>query len=106
MTYKELHRELWLWLADNPEMLKSDWPRWKHNGGDIGFVTSYCFACEYIESMYQLGFDVGCHKYCPIGSCQPEYDKWWRLQEYQRQRRKWALRIANKEWTDYVDESK
>jgi len=41
-----LHREMWGWLAENPEKMKCDWPRWKENGGDIEYVCAYCFACE------------------------------------------------------------
>jgi len=42
-----LHKELWQWLADNPDKEKNEWPRWSSNGGDIGYVTARCFACNY-----------------------------------------------------------
>ena len=41
-----LHRELWGWLAENPEKRKCDWPRWKACGGDIRGVFALCFACQ------------------------------------------------------------
>ena len=44
---KELHTELWLWLAENPKKEKNDWPRWEENGGDIPKMEAECFACEY-----------------------------------------------------------
>lgn len=44
-----LHRKLWLWLADNPEKSKEDWPEWDYNGGTVEKVKHLCFACEYIE---------------------------------------------------------
>ena len=45
---KELHEKLWLdWLAKDPKRAKSDWPRWKDNGGDIPENSFYCFPCEY-----------------------------------------------------------
>ena len=46
-TALKLHRELWLWLAENPSKWKSDWPRWRFNGGDIDEVEADCFCCEY-----------------------------------------------------------
>lgn len=44
---KELHTELWLWLAENPKRDKLDWPQWKFNGGDIASIRGSCFPCEY-----------------------------------------------------------
>ena len=44
---KELHTELWLWLAENPDSEKTGWPRWKGNGGNISYVRAGCFPCEY-----------------------------------------------------------
>jgi len=42
-----LHRELWGWLADNPNKQKWDWPEWKVMGGGMGFIDNYCFCCAY-----------------------------------------------------------
>jgi len=48
----KLHRELWGWLADNPEMSKGDWSGWedlleRHPGliRKESLLASECFAC-------------------------------------------------------------
>lgn len=43
------HKELWSWLAQNPELDKERWPGWKHNGGEYDVAAFYCFACEYAK---------------------------------------------------------
>jgi hypothetical protein len=56
------HKELWQWLADNPEMNKEDWPGWKCSGGTIEDTSGYeCFACEYIG---ELPYSARCN--CPL----------------------------------------
>lgn len=52
------HREMWLWLADHPEMIKEDWPGWEYNGGEVEEGNYDCFACEYSD-------DIDC-KDCPL----------------------------------------
>ena len=47
------HKELWNWLAENPDKNKEDWPEWSHNGGPIQEVENDCFACDAL-------FDGGC----------------------------------------------
>ena len=42
----ELHKEIWTWLADNPDKGSDDWPRWEKKGGDVQNVKNDCFACE------------------------------------------------------------
>ena len=45
-----LHRKLWMWLADNPEMEKEDWHGWDdgyRDEFDEITVVGNCFACEY-----------------------------------------------------------
>jgi len=39
----ELHRELWDWLAQNPDADKADWPGWS----DYPQIPSLCFLCNY-----------------------------------------------------------
>ena len=46
---KELHEELWGWLAEDPKREKWDWPRWEMKGGDIPGKWAYCFPCAYAE---------------------------------------------------------
>lgn len=41
----KVHRDLWGWLAENPEKRKEDWPRWKDNGGNILNLEMLCPAC-------------------------------------------------------------
>jgi hypothetical protein len=45
-TAKQLHQELWSWLAENPERGELSWPRWETNGGDVPAIDYYFFACE------------------------------------------------------------
>ena len=41
------HRELWLWLAENPLKEKSEWPGWVYNGGPYEEMLFNCPACQY-----------------------------------------------------------
>ena len=43
----EVCRDLWRWLADNPDKWKWDWTEWKDNGGKIPNCKSHCPLCEY-----------------------------------------------------------
>ena len=60
-----LHVELWNWAYANPELEKSQWPRWGINGGDI-FIGQdcFCFACEW-DDILSGEEDSNC-SYCPI----------------------------------------
>lgn len=40
---RDLHRQLWQWLADNPEKYKGDWPGWA--GYPDVYAQQQCFAC-------------------------------------------------------------
>ena len=42
---KKLHKELWLWLAENPGKAKWNWPKWDFNEGKIPKQIADCFAC-------------------------------------------------------------
>ena len=46
--YHSLHKEMWLWLAENPEAAKSDWPRWNETDV-VGKAIHHCFACSALE---------------------------------------------------------
>lgn len=48
------HKELWDWLAKNPDKNKYDWPGWGFNGGKH-VATRGCFACKYV--VYRYGWD-------------------------------------------------
>ena len=43
----EVCRDLWQWLADNPDKGKWKWPEWEYNGGKIPYCESDCPLCEY-----------------------------------------------------------
>lgn len=57
------HVKLWLWLYDNPDKDKRDWPGWDN----CGHVQGLCFACEYayIKRMGDNYKHNSCY-YCPF----------------------------------------
>jgi hypothetical protein len=69
MMAKQLHKELWSWLAENPQCGKVHWPRWADNGGDVPVVRNRCFPCEIAKP--------GNFKQCPI-----EWPGGWCLAEH------------------------
>jgi len=78
----ELHREMWTWLAENPDKCKNEWPEWQENGGSAPYAISSCFACEEcsyvcIACMLDWGIAVydGC--YCEKNERSP-YHNWLR----------------------------
>ena len=44
------HKELWNWLAENPDMQKGHWPGWDEieDWDDEIYPDNNCFACEYL----------------------------------------------------------
>lgn len=58
------HKELWDWLARNPDKEKDDWPGWIGNGGEYYYVVAECFACEYDLKLSDTEYDE-C-RYCPL----------------------------------------
>lgn len=46
------HRDMWHWLADNPDKEKAGWPGWKyHDDDDFDKEGSnYCFLCGYVST--------------------------------------------------------
>ena len=46
-TTLEVCRNLWQWLAHNPDKEKWDWPEWKDNGGKIPECHANCPVCVY-----------------------------------------------------------
>lgn len=98
MTRREgikLHREMWRWLAENPDKNKHDWPRWGHNGGDIdNDIPTLCFACK-------ITGEYGC-KYNPCvfvwrgEFCTGKKSEFWKwfIAKQDRWRTYWAKKIA------------
>ena len=76
----EVCRDLWQWLADNPDKGKWDWPNWKHNGGKIPKCESNCPLCEYINSY--KGYCSDCLLWGKgkelEGDCQDDKSPYWR----------------------------
>ena len=46
-TTLEVCRDLWQWLADNPDKGKWSWPGWEHNGGETPECWGSCPVCQY-----------------------------------------------------------
>jgi len=53
------HKELWDWLARNPDKGKEDWPGWK----ETAMVEAECFACQYVTDNFA---DTLCSGVCPL----------------------------------------
>ena len=91
-TNEELHREMWNWLAENPEKSKADW---LNNNGYTADKRPLCecFACEEC--------DHGCSK-CPlnknvIGCFSGLYNAWSETTDMPA-KAKLAEMIANLPW--------
>ncbi|MBW8001739.1 MAG: hypothetical protein FVQ80_06915 [Planctomycetes bacterium] len=59
-----LFREQWDWHFHHPTKFKTDWPRWKSNGGDIPDAENDCFLCEWVSSTKPN--DDLCQVKCPV----------------------------------------
>lgn len=62
------HKELWDWLAKNPEKGKADWPGWEFYCDSRLYY--WCFACEYARNEatgkgINPTFGIKC-QYCPL----------------------------------------
>ena len=56
-AYISKHREIWNWLAENPDKEKMHWPGWENNKR----VSNNCFLCGYSDA---TGHEGGCN--CPL----------------------------------------
>ena len=77
---KQLHTELWLWLAEDPKRKKWNWPRWKMKGGDISGDWAYCFPCAYGDCCPLDGWNPDTDRSCLGGL----YDSWVRAKGKKR----------------------
>jgi hypothetical protein len=94
--YIKKHREMWNWLAENPNKKKEHWPGWEL----IGYIENNCFLCGYI---FQSG--DGLCKNCPLDwviteTCmgrgsEMSYYRSYELATILRQRSGYAKIIAN-----------
>lgn len=58
------HRELWGWLAENPDKENDEWPGWVYNGGTYPKVVADCFCCDYATWSSPVSENF-CH-HCPL----------------------------------------
>jgi hypothetical protein len=45
--YIKKHREVWKWLAENPDKEKAQWPGWKPGE----HIANDCFLCCYVDKL-------------------------------------------------------
>jgi hypothetical protein len=90
----EICRDLWLWLADNPDQEKGEWPDWEEHGD----MDNFCPCCEYF--LLTNSDNDACDEECllkdlwPYGcvDCDSAFQK-WRYSEVE-DRKEPALEIA------------
>lgn len=83
------HKELWDWLAKNPDKEKDDWKGWDIHGGKYVLDGNCCFACLYDD------YTEGRCNDCPLvwahlSCCSQEnslYKKWERFDEDEEETR-------------------
>lgn len=97
------HKELWGWLAKNPDKEKSDWHGWRKNGGQYPTGFRHCFACAYAAKCCIRGLLCS---HCPFEldkrALRPNYDclgglfsDWLYAREIKEERIKFAVMIRN-----------
>ena len=61
------HRDMWHWLAGNPDKEKADWPGWKYHNNDVFDKegSNYCFLCGYASAIPNK--DINECLNCPLG---------------------------------------
>lgn len=69
-----LHKELWNWLAQNPEKSKEDWPGWKRYGYEKEEMGNYhfCFACKAVNHSVLSDSNLLCD-FCPLDWGESKY---------------------------------
>lgn len=96
------HRDLWLWLAENPGRWKEAWPGWESYRN---LPVSFCFACQYtvdVSRHYGLRQSIRCcfcplewpGKRCTLSTASGLYDIWRVSNNIPGVRRKLARDIA------------
>ena len=86
MTKKEALQitiRLWKWLYQNPFKLKSNWPEWKINGGNVPTMLSNCSLCDFVKNASGV---LNC-EFCPLkdfwphGDCINRDSAWWKWED-------------------------
>jgi len=101
--------QLWKWLAKTGCAIKSLWPHWVWNGGEINIMESDCPCCEYAWHRFP---PQKCKLYCPLKILWPKgylrttpkptpFQKWTQAKTRQT-RKKYALIIANGAKKEYM----
>lgn len=97
------HREMWLWLSENPDKEKRDWPGWKYHNDNNFDPTKHqhCFLCGYVsvayeeESCHACPLDWGISESCEDGIGQSTYYEKYCDAKMHTHRAKYAKIIAN-----------
>lgn len=104
----ELHRELWAWIVEHPDLCKEEWPRWKTNNGDVDNVHNDCFACDIARKIVGKDRTVSICVHCPINwklgrQCLRTFSTWFEFLDavedgnWERAK-KMARKIMNAKW--------
>ena len=97
---KKLHRQLWLWLAKNPDMAKKDWPGWIHNGGPVKETQHDCFLCERYQHDKEefcdcpIEWSKGDRRYGPCEAVDSTFYEWYYCSPDIQERSRLARQIA------------
>jgi len=64
---KEVFKELWVWLSENPDAHKQDWPGWNDPEVDPDIKAyNHCPACRVAQNKFGTGHAFRYCFYCPI----------------------------------------
>lgn len=108
-TLHKYHKELWIWLSENPDKFKWYWPKWNEiDPNQLVMDKCYCFAC------YELSLKKhtnNCED-CPLDwgkdnegnqiSCvcsESLYNKLFSMGISNKERAKRCIKIANLPWS-------
>ena len=59
------HKDLWDWIANNPDLTYWEWPGWEQNGGEYKDLIDDNFACDYAYTVSTNGKFIDCRD-CPL----------------------------------------
>ncbi len=92
--------DLWIWIAATGSTMKSDWPEWAFNGGEIETCLHSCPCCEFARKVQKRECDHNDPPVCPVTwaniYCEfggSEFGSWYRARS-EEEREKCALAIA------------